>query len=93
MSFISLSKEYCSSFNTFYNYTNNKPQETQVVVLAAFWHAFIINPRNLNLINVMREACGAVGCALVFKPHCSQHVVVSLRHFTSKCSCGDCPQY
>ena len=28
-----------------------------------------------------------------FKPHCSQHVVVSLRHFTPKCSCGDWPQY
>ena len=28
-----------------------------------------------------------------FKPHCSQHVDVSLRHFTPNCSCGDCPQY
>jgi len=38
-----------------------------------------------DLILNIREACGAVGCVLVFgsgvyrfKPHCSQHVVVSL---------------
>jgi len=52
-------------------------------------------------IGMMREeACGAVACVLVFgsggqrfKPHCSLHVVVSLRHFTPKYSSGVCPQY
>ena len=53
-----------------------------------------------NKHRIMLCACGAVDRALVlgpgehrFKPHCSQHVVVSLRHFTPNCSCGDCPQY